>query len=107
MISKSELLTAIDELEDSPPTFQNCQKMATFYTLLNSMYRKSEYSEGYSTKAEPPLEEVVGKYGQSEFLESINGLDARFVWELMDELMETVKILQPKIYDSVMRQIRD
>jgi len=107
MITKSELLTAIDELEDSAPTFQNCQKMATFYTLLNSMYRKPEYSDGYSNRAEPITEEVVGSHGQSEFLESVKGLDSDYVWRLMDELMDTVRVLQPKIYDSVMRQIRD
>lgn len=105
MISKGEILTAIDELEDAPPTFQNCQKMATFYTLLNAMNPPQE--TGYSTKSEPIPEEVIGRHGESEFLDLVSGLDSQYAWEVMDELMETIRVLLPKVYDSVIRRIRD
>lgn len=103
MISKGELLSAIDELEDSAPTFQNCQKMATFYTLLNAMYRSSEDQPRIETQRE----EIIGNHGDSEFLSLIEGMDSRDAWFLIDELMETIKILQPKLYDSVIRRLRD
>lgn len=102
MLSKNELLTAIDELEDSPPTFQNCQKMATFYTLLNSMYN----SDKNEKRQEIVREVTVDNYGDSEFLRSVAGLNSDFAWEIMDELMETIQVLQPKLYLSVMRRIR-
>ena len=97
------MLTAIDELEDSAPTFQNCQKMATFYTLLNSMYQK----EDIPNRVETIREEVIGNHGESDFLRAIEGMDSQDAWILIDEMMETIKILLPKLYDSVMRRIRD
>lgn len=103
MLSKSELLTAIDELEDSAPTFQNCQKMATFYTLLNAMYRTNDEAP----RQESVQEEVIDDHGDSEFLRLVAGIDSHTAWTLMDELMETIQILQPKLYDSVMRRLRD
>lgn len=103
MLSKGELLTAIDELEDSPPTFQNCQKMATFYTLLNSMYRSSEDQPRIETQRE----EVIADHGDSDFLRLIAGMESREAWLLVDELMETIQILQPKLYSSVIRRLRE
>ena len=102
MLSKSELLTAIDELEDSPPTFQNCQKMATFYTLLNSVYGRQYQEQSF---AENKPEEVIKKYGDSEFLQAVAGKKAKDVWVLINETMETLEILQPKLYDAVLRQL--
>lgn len=103
MLSKAELLTAIDELEDSAPTFQNCQKMATFYTLLNSMYRSAEKEE----KQEIIREEIISDHGNSDFLRLIAGRHPDDVWRLMDELMNAIQISQPKLYTSVMMKLED
>jgi hypothetical protein len=35
MFSKKELMDAIDELERSPSTYQNAEKLATFYLLYD------------------------------------------------------------------------
>lgn len=103
MLTKSELLNAIEELEDASPTFQNCQKMATFYTLLNAIYR----SGGEVTpQVESVREEVIADHGDSDFLRMINGMESHEAWLIMDELMDTIHILQPRLYDSVMRRVR-
>lgn len=101
MLSKAELLTAIDELEDSAPTFQNCQKMATFYTLLNSMYRSNDQ------KQEITHEEIIGEHGDSDFLRLIAGRHPEDVWNLMNELMEAIQISQPRLYDSVILRLEE
>lgn len=103
MLSKSELLKAIEDLEDASPTFQNCQKMATFYTLLNAIYRSGGE---INPQVETFREEIIGDHGNSDFLRMIEGMESHEAWLIMDELMETIKILQPKLYDSVMRRIR-
>lgn len=102
MLSKADLLRAIDELEDAAPTFENCQKMATFYTLLNALYRSREETP----KQEPTREELIGYHGDSEFLETLEGFPANEAWAIMDELMEAVQVLQPKLYASVLRRLR-
>lgn len=103
MLKKNELIKAIEELEDDPSTFQNCQKLATFYLLYDHLYGQSQLSGGN------PVDRitVVGDYGTSEFLESISGLDAVKVFDIIDELMESVKVLQPRLYNATLTRIKD
>lgn len=98
MLSKRELVDAINELEESPRSYQDCAKLATFYSLYDHLY--PEVMQGYSGQAE-----IVGGYGDSEFLRAIADKDAAFAWGLMDELMSAVKVLNPRLYDSVLRKL--
>lgn len=45
--------------------------------------------------------------GESEFLKAVNGKNTEAVWKIMDELMETVHILQPRVYDKVLHNINE
>jgi flagellar motor component MotA len=101
MFSKSELLDAIEELEMSPATYQNAEKLATFYALYDHLYVRKEPME----RIESINEVVVDDYGDSEFLQSVMGRKADQIWMVMDELMETVKVLQPKLYQAVIDKI--
>ena len=42
MFSKNELLDAIDDLESAPATYQNAEKLATFYLLYDHLYVEKE-----------------------------------------------------------------
>lgn len=103
MFSKSELLDAIDELEMSPATYQNCEKLATFYLLYDHLYCKKTITTG----AEPVREVMIAKHGDSEFLQAVEGADAEMAWSTMDELMEAVKALQPRLYDATLQRFKD
>lgn len=99
MLSKRELTDAINELERSPRSYQDCAKLATFYSLYDHLY--PEVMPGYSGAEQS----VVELYGDSDFLQAIAGKDAAFAWELMDELMSAIKVLNPRLYDSVFRKL--
>ena len=99
MLTKRELADAISELEESPRSYQDCAKLATFYAIYDHLY--PETFSGYSGSAE----DVVGRYGDSEFLQAVAGRDAGFAWGLMDELMSAIKVLNPRLYDSVFRKL--
>lgn len=43
----------------------------------------------------------------SEFLQAVNGKDSERVWAVMDDLMDTIRVTEPRAYDSVMRKIRE
>lgn len=101
MFSKSELLDAIEELEMSPATYQNAEKLATFYSLYDHLYVRKEPME----RIESINEVVVDDYGDSEFLQSVMGRKADQMWMVMDELMDTVKVLQPKLYQAAIDKI--
>ena len=45
------------------------------------------------------------EYGGSEFLQALTGKPQRAVWVVMDELMDTLRVVNPRAYDGVMRKI--
>lgn len=98
MLTKRELADAISELEASPRSYQDCAKLATFYSLYDHLY--PEVPQGYSGQTE-----TVGSYGDSEFLQAVASKDAGVAWGLMDELMSALKVLHPRLYDSVLRKL--
>lgn len=110
MFTKAELIDAINELEEGRHSIQNCERLAAIYTVLDHLYPdfQSEYNfdRGYSgTAAEPKAESTVGDYGNTEFLKAVKGRNSVDMWLLMDELMSTLLVVNPRLYDSVMRKI--
>jgi hypothetical protein len=103
MFSKNELLDAIEELEMSPATFQNAEKLATFYTLYDHLYVRKEPV----SRIESINEVIIDDYGDSEFLRLIAGRKSEDVWKIIDELMEAVLVLQPKLYNAVIDKLKE
>lgn len=104
MFTKVELMDAINELLEGKHSIQNCAKLSAIYTVLDHLYPSDDILSGYSGEANNNL---IGKYGTSEFLRLIVGHDPQKMWLLMDELMQTLTIVQPRLYDSVMRKISE
>lgn len=94
MISKDELDKTILELEMRDTTFANCSKLADLYICR-------DHITGQAQKQSVPLE--TG--GDSEFLQAINGKNSIAVWEIMDDLMDTIKVTAPRVYSSIMRRV--
>lgn len=99
MLSKEEVARAIAECEKTAENYQNCEKLATFYTIFDHLY--SEKSE----KTETEVKEVIGEYGDTPFLQGIAGKDAREAWLLMDELMSTLSLLTPRLYNGILSRL--
>ena len=58
----------------------------------------------------PPMEQVetyIETTGDSEFLKAVDGRKADKVWKLMDELVEAVKILHPRMYTTFIDKVQD
>jgi DNA-directed RNA polymerase subunit F len=102
MFSKNELLDAIDDLEMAPATYQNAEKLATFYTLYDHLYVR----EVPKNLVEMTREVTIDRYGDTEFLKAIDGIDAEKAWKIMDELMSTLMALQRKLYDATIDRIK-
>ena len=103
MIREQDLLEAIAECQgERNPNANTCIKLAAYYTILNNLNKPEEMS-GYSFA---PPEQVRYDSG-SEFCEAINGLDVNVVLPILDEMMETVKVLIPKLHNAVINKLRD
>ena len=50
---------------------------------------------------------VIDDYGDSDFLRLIAGSDAERVFSILDELMESVKLLQPRLYEATLTELKD
>ena len=58
----------------------------------------------------PPIEQVetyIETTGDSEFLKAVDGRKADKVWKLIDELVEAVKILHPRMYTTFIDKVQD
>lgn len=90
MILRKDLEIAVRELENSQPTYQTCSKLADLYIILDHL------GEGYSESKR-----------ESEFLKAAKGKDIGAIMDLMDELMETTHILNPRVYDAVIMRLNE
>lgn len=109
MITEQDLREAIAECEGQRnPTSSTCIKLAAFYAIRNEMYGKQDRydAEPRYSYAAPP-ETVISYSGESDFARAINRMDASKVLPVMDELMDTVHTLMPRLYDGVMRRLQE
>lgn len=100
MITIRELDGAIKECENAPMSYQNCEKLATFYTILDHI--KEEPQDEYSYDAPKGID----SFGDSDFLQAVAGKEEAEVWAILDELMNTVLITNPRLYQGVMRKLK-
>lgn len=103
MFSRNELLDAIDDLEMAPATYQNAEKLATFYLLYDHLYTRKEPVNLVETTKEV----TIDRYGDTEFLQTIEGMNAEKAWLIIDELMTTIMALQHKLYDATIDRLKD
>ena len=102
MITEQDLINAIAECKGvRNPDSSTCIKLAAFYTIYDHLYPNTETKEVVTSKIEP----TIGDYGDSEFLQAVKGKKADVIWEIMDELVDTVQLINPKLYDGLMRQL--
>jgi hypothetical protein len=118
MIRLDDLREAIAECEgEREPKADTCIKLAAFYIIRDHMYGEdpeagpeaSQPPKGYSYKAaeaEKPAEDHVQAHSGSEFREAADGKPMSDFIDIMDELMEALQVLQPKLYAGVIRKIK-
>jgi hypothetical protein len=58
-------------------------------------------------RIEPTKEVTINRYGDSEFLQAIAGQKAKDVWLVMEELMQTIQMLQPRLYQATLDRLNE
>lgn len=106
MFTKVELLDAIDQIESGKHTIQNCEKLAAIYTVLDHLYGESKQIDfGYSN--DNKIESEIGLYGESDFLKDVAGKPSDKVWLLMDELVEALLVLNPRLMSNFFEKLNN
>lgn len=105
MITEKDLLEAIAECQGQRnPNSSTCLKLASYYTILDHV--KSEEKTEVPSYSFSPVPDIVSYKSNSEFSQEIQNLDDYTAWSIMDELMDTLSVVNPKLYNSVMRKIK-
>ena len=63
--------------------------------------------QSYSAPTMEQAETYIETNGDSEFLKAVDGRKADKVWKLIDELVEAVKILHPRMYTTFIDKVQD
>jgi hypothetical protein len=108
VITERDLQDAIAECQgERRPNANTCIKLAAYLTIYDHLYpKKAELTAAVpQTIFQTVDEDTIGDYGDSDFCRAINGRKAAEIWPVMNELMETIQIINPRLYDGVMRQL--
>lgn len=107
MISERDLEEAIAEcIGQRNPTASTAVKLAAFYTIRREMYGKQEEpATGYSFASQPENYSTVEINGDSDFARTIRGRRQEDVWPVVDELVQTVRAIYPRLYAAMMREL--
>ena len=93
MISLETIEREIDELEHREASYRVCERLSWLYAVRDHIAPKAGY-------------ETTDYLNGSEFLELSSGVNYRELMEVLNEHMQTLSLLQPKIYDAVIGKIR-
>lgn len=100
MLNLSDIEREIYTLENGTITYPVCEKLSVLYTILEHHEEERPevvHAERYSLASAPT----------SEFLDKVNGAPVDEVLQIIDRHMECVKVLYPKEYAAIMRQIEE
>ena len=108
MITQQDLLQAIAECQaDRNPNANTCIKLAAFLTIQRELFgeeKKAEQLPAYSF-APAPVRNTLEVNSDSEFARAINGREPEEVFPVIDELMDTLSVIQPRLYSAVMMKL--
>lgn len=111
MITIEDLKEAIAVCQrEKDPNANTCIKLAAYYTILDHLQeeQKPESMTGYSYEGPPNEADItIDLDSGTEFSEAIKGQDLYRVLEIMDEAMDAIKVLQPRLYAATLRKLND
>ena len=109
MITERDLDEAIAKCQgESNPTNSTCMKLAAFLTIKDYLYpHYEEQYPQYSYSAEPePVETTVNYNSDTEFFFFFFGMEYDKEWEMIAELMETLQVINPRLYAGVIKKLK-
>ena len=111
MITEQDLLEAIAECQGQRnPNASTCIKLAAFYTIKRELFDQpkvampqSDYS--YASAPDKKDDALVEMDSDTEFARMVVGRKQSEIMPVIDELMETVKMIHPRLYNAVLDKL--
>lgn len=107
MILEQDLREAIAECQGKRnPDANTCIKLAAYFTILQNMYPEQKPEPAFYQMASGINPAQVIEYDSgTEFAKAINGRDPSEIIPVIDELMSTLQVLHPRLYDGVLNKL--
>ena len=107
MITEHDLDAAIAECQGKRnPDASTCIKLAAFYTIKRELFSEEKNTEQPAYSYAPaPDRNTIEIDSDSEFARAIDGRNQYEILPVLDELMSTLKVIQPKLYNAVMNKL--
>ncbi len=96
-----EIDWAISELLQQESSFRTYSRLADLYAVRDRLRE----GQNANMENEPTAQPISDRSGTSEFLQAVSEKDQEKVLLIMDELMETLRVVNPRVYDSVLHKI--
>lgn len=113
MITERDLQEAIAECQGQRyPNVSTCIKLAAYYTIRNELFGRPERvleNEPKYSYASSPHQKTgtnVEIDSDTEFARVIDGMEQGKIWPVLDELMDTLKKMQPRLYYMVIEKLQ-
>lgn len=103
-----ELDWAIAELESQESSESRYMLLAALYTCRNQMLGNAQQElpiAAYSMAEQPP--EIIGKYGDSDFLKAVEGKTPAKIWSVMDDFMGSLSLANRRAYDHLIERLEN
>lgn len=95
------------------PSIETCRKLAACLIVKRELFgepeqlERAEDAHSYSFAAAPvDTAETIHFDSGTDFSQAIDGREPGEIWPIMDELMSTIQVLMPRLYDGVMRKLQ-
>ena len=99
MVDLETIEREISELEARQPSYKLCERLSWLYIVRDHLYEKIYPKEGGECQ-----KTALGGWG---FLDAANGKPYEDVLRVIDEHLETIKLLYPKTFEGVVQRIRE
>lgn len=103
MISRDELLEGMQECESGILTAPKREKLAQLYIIYDHLYG----FQPNATKIKTEKQTIISTSGDSDFLKAVQGHEAEKIWDIINELMASLKVIQPNLYNAVIQKIQE
>ena len=106
MITERDLLEEIKECQMQPITDKKFERLASCFIVYDHLFGDLNVDRGYSyaNEVENP---TIKTTSDTEFLAAVNGKYTEKVLMVVDELMQTIQVLHPRIYDAVIDKLNN
>ena len=108
MITQQDLAQAIAECQgDRNPNANTCIKLAAFLTIQRELFGEEKNAEQLPSYSFAPAHDrnIVEIDSDSEFARAVNGMPLDEFLPIINELMQTLEIVQPRLYNAVMAKL--